>query len=113
VGAKYALDRRSAVRQRLDQQLGDPVAPAAAHDEDRIPAPDLAGQPRRRRLDAAGRRNGDPRVPSRDGLGQPACRHARRVRIAAGPDVGDGDTILVDTAQGGTLQFKTAEKIKA
>jgi hypothetical protein len=49
---------RSAVGQGLQQELPDPVAPAAAHDEHGVAGPDLAGEPRGRRLDRSGAATG-------------------------------------------------------
>src|SRR4051812_22661766 len=87
------LCRPSAVREGLEQDLPDPIAPTAAHDEDGVPAADLPGEPRGGCLDRSGRSDRDPRVPLRHRLRQARGGGDRGVAIPPGPDVRDRDAI--------------------
>ena len=72
----------------------DPVAAAAAHHEDGVARPDLrrpARRPSPRPSPAPP--TGDPAGRVGDGGGEAGRRGDRRVRVAAGPDVGDGDRV--------------------
>src|SRR6185437_492110 len=77
----------SAVRKRLQEQLADPVAPAAAHDEDGVTRTDLAGEPGGGLLHRARRPDRDRGVAAGHGRRELLRRGDRRIRIATGPDV--------------------------
>ena len=82
--------RRSAPGQLLEQHLADPVAPAAAHHEHGV----AAAGPRRRASvrsprHVPGAATTIPGWRAATAAREPCGRGDRRVRVAAGPDVGD------------------------